>query len=211
MDTVDKVREHLQSHRSQFMFDSDKDSFAFGMYLHNCVAFCRLDCQPNQLRLSLNGGLKCPEGKRDQMCTYITLANYGLRIGRMEFDLNDGEVSYSTTIAFGPGQLTEEMLEPMLGASYHTYDRYIVGATRVMLTDDDPKTLLRELEMSDNEGEDKLPVADAEFEEFLRGLMADSDSNASSEPSMGTSLEAAEGTLFDVPSASVDSLLTESE
>ena len=36
------------------------------------------------------------EDKRDVVCRYITRANYGLRNGNLEMDLDDGEVRYKT-------------------------------------------------------------------------------------------------------------------
>ena len=37
-----------------------------------------------------------PEGKRDLVCRFIARANYGMRNGNLEMDLNDGEVRYKT-------------------------------------------------------------------------------------------------------------------
>ena len=55
-----------------------------------------------------------PEEGRAAAMEFLTRANFGLRIGHFEFDLDDGEVRYKTSIDVEGDELTPALVKRML-------------------------------------------------------------------------------------------------
>lgn len=72
-----------------------------------------------------------PVERRAEVALYLSRANYGLRLGNFELDLDDGEVRYKVGIGLGDGTLTSGMVGEMVGASVSTMDRYFSGLMSV--------------------------------------------------------------------------------
>lgn len=72
-----------------------------------------------------------PVERRPEVALYLARANYGMRIGNFELDLDDGEVRYKASIALGDGALTPGMVGELVGASVTTMDRYFSGLMSV--------------------------------------------------------------------------------
>lgn len=87
---------------------------------------------------------------------FITRANYGLIIGNLEMDFNDGEVRYKTSIDLAgqtPEQLTEDMLRSLMFYNFLTLDRYYKGVIAVGLLGENPKEWVEKCEENGSEEE----------------------------------------------------------
>ncbi len=73
-----------------------------------------------------------PEEGRPEAMEYLTRANFGLRIGHFEFDLDDGEVRYKTSIDVEGDELSTALLRRMVRPNLATMDRYLPGLLRVV-------------------------------------------------------------------------------
>jgi len=74
---------------------------------------------------------------RPSILALTSRANYGLLIGNFEFDLNDGELRYKTSIDVEGGELTERMFETLLSANLVTHENYM-PAIRAVIDDGVP-------------------------------------------------------------------------
>jgi hypothetical protein len=72
-----------------------------------------------------------PHDKRVALAEFITRANYGLVIGNLELDMNDGEVRYKTSREISSDTLAE-CLSPLLYANVLSLDRYLPGIRLVI-------------------------------------------------------------------------------
>lgn len=91
--------------------------------------------------------VKVPEKARAVAAEYLTRANYGLILGNFEMDFSDGEVRYKTSINVGQnGQLTDDLIRPMVYANFGTMDKYLLGLMGVSVGGKDPAEAIREIE-----------------------------------------------------------------
>jgi hypothetical protein len=67
-----------------------------------------------------------PYDRRVAMAEFITRANYGLVMGNLELDMDDGEVRYKTSREMSSDTLAE-CLSPLLYANVLSFDRYLLG------------------------------------------------------------------------------------
>jgi hypothetical protein len=72
-----------------------------------------------------------PHDKRVALAEFITHANYGLVMGNLEMDMDDGEIRYKTSRDLGSDALAD-YLPPLLYANVVSLDRYLPGIRLVI-------------------------------------------------------------------------------
>ncbi|MCL5996332.1 MAG: YbjN domain-containing protein [Chloroflexi bacterium] len=65
-----------------------------------------------------------PEDRRTAMAEFIARANYGLVLGNLELDFEDGELRFKTSIDVEGTELSPELIRPVLYANVLTMDQY---------------------------------------------------------------------------------------
>ncbi len=68
-----------------------------------------------------------PEEHRLRVCEFLTRANYGLRVGNFEMDMDDGELRYKVSVDVEGGELTSKMVSYMMGYAVVRMDKYYPG------------------------------------------------------------------------------------
>lgn len=90
-----------------------------------------------------------------ELCTYLTMANYGLRAGNFELDMRDGEVRYKTYVnCEGLDSLPEEIIRESIYVGCAMMERYGNGIAALALGFSDAKTEIEKAEGSDDESSD---------------------------------------------------------
>ena len=87
-----------------------------------------------------------PEDKRMKMAEFLTLVNYGMRIGNFEMDFTDGVVRFRTSIDFEGQELSYALVSNHVYPNVWMMDRYMSGLFAIVYTDRDPKELLESIE-----------------------------------------------------------------
>lgn len=90
--------------------------------------------------------VKAPPERRPAVAEFITRANYGLRIGNFEMDLNDGEVRYKSSLDFEGVELTPRLIRNAIYPAVQTADRYLPGLMKVIYQAAAPQTAVAEIE-----------------------------------------------------------------
>jgi len=72
------------------------------------------------------------QAKRDEVMKFITLANYGLHIGNFEFDLDDGEVRFKTSIDVEGVEISDGLCRNLMELNFMMMGRYFDGLRAVM-------------------------------------------------------------------------------
>ncbi|WP_292387746.1 YbjN domain-containing protein [Methanosarcina sp. UBA5] len=93
------------------------------------------------------------EDKRVAVAEFCTRVNYDMPIGNFEFDLDDGEVRYKTSIALGENIefLTDEIIDRLIWTNINSMDLYYPGIMRINFSNDnniDVKAIIQEIENS---------------------------------------------------------------
>ncbi len=109
-----------------------------------CYAQVRVDLE--QFLFYVVAPVKAPEPVRPAIVEYLTRANYGLRIGNFEFDYDDGEIRYKSSLDFEGGALTPALIKNVIYPAVHTMDHYLPGLLNVMYGNQDPAEAIDEIE-----------------------------------------------------------------
>jgi hypothetical protein len=71
------------------------------------------------------------EDRRAEVARFITLANYGMRIGNFEMAFRDGTVRYKSSLDFEGVILLPQMIRTAVYAAVRTMDEYLPGLTGI--------------------------------------------------------------------------------
>ncbi|HEX8393359.1 MAG TPA: YbjN domain-containing protein [Longimicrobium sp.] len=91
-------------------------------------------------------GFRVPPDKRLQVCEVLTRANYGLRVGNFEMDMEDGEIRYKASVDMEGGVLGETMVQNLVRASVAGFDRYYPAVMRVVYAGTSPAEAVADAE-----------------------------------------------------------------
>lgn len=114
---------------------------------HTVYSFLfRVDEQMDIVCCYARVGFRVPAEKRLEVCEALTRANYGLRVGNFEMDMEDGEVRYKASLDVEGGVLGETMVQNLVRASVASFDRYYPALMRVVWAGTSPAEAIAEAE-----------------------------------------------------------------
>ena len=90
--------------------------------------------------------INVPEDKRVKMAEFITLVNYGMRIGNFEMDFEDGEVRFRTSIDFEGHGLSHPLVSNHVYPNVWMMDRYLPGLFAIVYSDKSAIEILKPIE-----------------------------------------------------------------
>ncbi len=141
------VQFYLQSQEWHFHFDEEKELFTFTMRLKkidSVKVFVRIgeDSITTYALLPIH----VPQDKLDMACRYVARANYGMRNGNLELDLNDGEVRYKTYLYAKDRVPAQDEVERYVDICFLTLDRYAEGLMKILYADLDDQEAIKVVE-----------------------------------------------------------------
>ena len=87
-----------------------------------------------------------PEDKRQVVAEFLTRANYGLKVGNFEMDMDDGEVRYKTSIDVEKTELNKTLVSNLVYCNVWTMDRYLPGILSVTYGSEMPQQAIVHIE-----------------------------------------------------------------
>jgi hypothetical protein len=88
-----------------------------------------------------------PLEKRAAVCEYICRANYGLNLGNLEMDMEDGEVRYKTSSFWEEEYMPcDEFFKDMIYININTLDKYSKGINEVVYGGINPQKAVEDVE-----------------------------------------------------------------
>ena len=69
--------------------------------------------------------IKVPEGCRPAIAVAVARANYGLKLGNFELDMNDGELRYQMALPFEGELPCDKVLDRVVYIGLHMLNRYM--------------------------------------------------------------------------------------
>lgn len=90
--------------------------------------------------------INVPDEKRLKMAEFITLVNYGMRIGNFEMDFEDGEVRFRTSSDFEGQGLSYALVSNHVYPNVWMMDRYLPGLFAVVYGDRSAAEILESIE-----------------------------------------------------------------
>ena len=118
----------------------DKHIYRLGFSGKNgqTVCYAQVQVEREQFLFYVFAPVKAPEETRLAVAEFITRANYGLRIGNLEMDFDDGEVRYKSSLDFEGETLTPGLIKHAIYPAVQTMDRYLPGLMKVIYSDQSP-------------------------------------------------------------------------
>jgi hypothetical protein len=117
-----------------------------------------------------------PSDRIVDMAEFIVRANRGMRIGNFEFDFEDGEIRYKTSIDSEGGELTDKMIDNLLRANLSTINRYFPGIMELIYGGKSAIEAIAKIE---------APMFLADFEDEYSDENDDDDENESDDDEEG--------------------------
>ena len=90
--------------------------------------------------------LRVPEGCRPAIAEAIARANYGLRLGKFELDLDDGELRFQLAQILTFDTVGEEVIDRMIGTTLNMLDMYLPAFLSVIYANELPKDAIGRVE-----------------------------------------------------------------
>lgn len=88
-----------------------------------------------------------PEGARSQIAELCARMNYGLKLGKWEFDLRDGEIRYqSATCLNDDGDVSDRMIELVMASAMAALERYLPAILTCIYANEAPIDAVRHAE-----------------------------------------------------------------
>ena len=122
------VETYLNSQNWKFGYNADRGLFTLNMSTKNFTG-SRVVVQINDDSIIAYAiaPINVPEEKRLAACEFIARANYGLKVGTLEMDMNDGEIRNRTYIIAKDALPNLADVEKCVDFSFLVLDRYGKG------------------------------------------------------------------------------------
>ena len=122
------VETYLNSQNWKFGYNADRGLFTLNMSTKNFTG-SRVVIQINDDSIIAYAiaPINVPEEKRQAACEFIARANYGLKVGTLEMDMNDGEIRNRTYIIAKDALPNLADVEKCVDFSFLVLDRYGKG------------------------------------------------------------------------------------
>jgi hypothetical protein len=129
--------EQLDEHRLRAMVSGDTCQWTWlAVWDEDDTGFASYSICPFQI----------PKNRRLAVAEYITLANYGLRVGNFELDFRDGEARYKTSVPLKKDKLTRSMVRELAFFGFNMMDRYLPGMMAVAFGKLSPRKAIEQAE-----------------------------------------------------------------
>jgi len=93
--------------------------------------------------------IRVPIGARPSIAEALMRANYGLKIGKLEMDFDDGEIRFHVAQMLNDGLLHEAVIGRSLGMAIAMLDRYLPAILSVVYGNELPQDAVRSAEQMD--------------------------------------------------------------
>jgi len=151
---VNAVRDWLDDDDWHYDYLAEKQLITMGINLKSKIKSAKIfvdfkdDCYLVYVYPPLNGDKE----NLTELTKYLTMANYGLRNGNFEIDVNDGEIRYKTFVnCCGLDSLSEDVIRDSICVGCAMVDRYGDGIAALALGFSDAETEIRKAEHRDEE------------------------------------------------------------
>ncbi len=144
---VDQLSAYLD--RGTIVYDQDEERGLFRMLFEGKHGDLRVTMfiDDAMLQVFTHPANKIPESHRQLIAEAITRANYGLKLGNFEMDLEDGELRYQTAMPLGEDFPEDDVIDHVLYVGGAMIDRYMPAFLSIIYGNEDVKLAIRAAEL----------------------------------------------------------------
>lgn len=110
------VMDHLTKEGVEFEVEEARSAVSAGFSFADGMIVLRIDVNEDDDSIQVLAFLpiRVPEEKRPAASEFLNQVNYGLRLGNLEMDRNDGEVNVRASAPYPTGDLSEETIRKLI-------------------------------------------------------------------------------------------------
>ena len=102
-----------------------------------------VDAEADLFQVFAHSPLRVPEGSRPAIAEAVARANYGLRVGKFEFDIDDGELRFQTSQVLTDDTVGETVIDRLFSTTVAMLDMYLPAVLSVIYGNELPKEAIR--------------------------------------------------------------------
>lgn len=145
----EKLIEHLDEHDIRYLVNSEAQSICadFRGEVGTYRIIARIDGDDGLFQVFGMAPIRVPDGSRPAIAETLCRANYGLKVGKFEMDLDDGELRFQAAHIMHQDGLEDETIERLMGTTMAMLDMYLPAVLSVIYGNELPQDAIRCVEM----------------------------------------------------------------
>jgi hypothetical protein len=144
----EKLIQHLDEHEIKYLTSADHRSicadFRGEVGLYRIVA--TVDSEDGLFQVFGHSPVRVPEGSRPAIAETIARANFGLKIGKFEFDFDDGDLRFQVSQILIDDVLEDETIRRLIGTTMAMLNAYLPAVLSVIYANELPKDAVKHIE-----------------------------------------------------------------
>jgi hypothetical protein len=132
------VKEHLETYEIEFQIENEEGRIEFALTDGELIIplTIRVLESAQQVLVYAYSPVKVPKARRMFVAEFVMRANYGLRLGNFEMDMDDGEIRFKASVDVEEGTLTPHMVRNLIRTCIGLLRKYHPGVLAIAFSDD---------------------------------------------------------------------------
>ncbi len=138
--------ERLENQGVKFQQDPGRNTIMASFKCDQGVFMVSGRADADLLQIHVRAPIAVPEGARQMIADAVHRANFGMKVGAFEFDMNDGELRFHASNILDNENVSDQLVGRMLATSLHMMDRYLPGFMSIIFANESPKEAIQRAE-----------------------------------------------------------------
>lgn len=145
---LELILEHLRGNQIKYQVNEQEGRVEFFLASEDIVlpVTIRVLSELEQVLVHVYYPTLVPKDRRMGVAEFLMRANYGLRMGNFEMDLDDGEIRFKASVDVEGGALTEPMLYNLIRTAVGLTHRYHPGLMALCFSETTPREEIYRIE-----------------------------------------------------------------
>ena len=144
----EKLIEHLEEHNIRYLTDSDDQSVCadFRGETGTYRMIAQINANDGLFQVFGQSNVRVPPGSRPAIAEAVARANYGLKVGKFEFDADEGDLRFHAAQILTDDSLESETIQRLMGTTIAMLNMYLPAFLSVIYGNELPKEAIRQAE-----------------------------------------------------------------
>jgi hypothetical protein len=144
----EKLIQHLDEHKIRYLTDSDDQSVCadFRGETGTYRMIAQVDGNDGLFQVFGQSNVRVPPGSRPAIAEAVARANYGLKVGKFEFDADEGDLRFHAAHLLTFDSLEGETIQRLMGTTIAMLNLYLPAFLSVIYGNETPKDAIRHVE-----------------------------------------------------------------
>ena len=141
----EKLIQHLDDRDVRYLTNGESRSICadFRCDVGSYRIIAAVDAESDLFQVFGYSPVRVPEGARPAVAETIARANYGLKVGKFEMDVDAGELRFQAAQILTEDSLEESVIDRLLGTTMSMLDMYVPAVLSVVYGNELPKDAIR--------------------------------------------------------------------